>query len=84
LLQHGLPVFLKKKTLDVLRIPTAPIKNVSFYKPVDIMISAGMVDIVMEDIHDKGAFPKSRTILQVDVLMIKPIFQHVPSSRFKV
>jgi hypothetical protein len=44
----------KEKTLDVLGIPTAPIKNVSSYKPVDIMISAGMVDIVMEDIHDNA------------------------------
>jgi hypothetical protein len=44
----------KEKTLDVLGIPTAPIKKVSSYKPVDIMISAGMVDIVMEDIHDNA------------------------------
>ena len=39
----------KEKTLDVLGIPTAPIINVYSYKPVDIMISSGMVDIVMED-----------------------------------
>ncbi|ETR70839.1 MAG: hypothetical protein OMM_02946 [Candidatus Magnetoglobus multicellularis str. Araruama] len=41
----------KEKTLDVLGIPTAPIKSVSSYKPVDMMISAGMVDIVMEDMN---------------------------------
>jgi hypothetical protein len=41
----------KEKTLDVLGIQTAPIKSVSSYKPVDIMISAGMVDIVMEDMN---------------------------------
>ncbi|KPA14265.1 hypothetical protein MHK_005521 [Candidatus Magnetomorum sp. HK-1] len=41
----------KDKTLDILGIKTAPIKNVSSYKPVEIMISAGMVDIVMEDMN---------------------------------
>jgi len=52
LLQHGLPVFSKKRPLMFL----ASQQNkkcffVSSYKPVDIMISAGMVDIVMEDMN---------------------------------
>jgi len=37
----------KDKTLDILGVPTAPIKNVNSYKPVDIILSAGRVDIVI-------------------------------------
>jgi len=43
----------KNKTLDILGVPTAPIKNVKPYKPVDIILSGGMVYIVMEDIAGK-------------------------------
>jgi len=43
----------KDKTLDILEVPTAPIKNVNSYKPVDIILSAGKSDIVMENIAGK-------------------------------
>jgi len=58
----------KDKTLDVLGISTAPIINVCSYKPVDIMISSGMVDIVMEDM-DGNAYhiEEQRNMTEADL-----------------
>ena len=38
------------KTLEIIGIKTDPIKNVCSYKPVNIIVSSGMVDIILEDI----------------------------------
>ena len=43
----------KGQTLNVLGIDTAPIKRVCSYKPVEISINTGMVDVIFEDENEK-------------------------------
>ncbi|KPA11519.1 hypothetical protein MHK_008259, partial [Candidatus Magnetomorum sp. HK-1] len=43
----------KGQTLNVLGIDTAPIKRVCSYKPVEIAINTGVVDVIFEDENEK-------------------------------
>jgi len=43
----------KGQTLSVLGIETAPIKRVCSFKPVEIAVNTGMVDVIFEDENEK-------------------------------
>ncbi|MBF0452801.1 MAG: hypothetical protein HQK75_19010 [Candidatus Magnetomorum sp.] len=44
----------KGHTLNVLGIETAPIKRVCSFKPVEISINTGVIDVIFEDENEKG------------------------------
>ncbi|KPA19769.1 hypothetical protein MHK_000009, partial [Candidatus Magnetomorum sp. HK-1] len=44
----------KGQTLQVLGIDTAPIKRVCSFKPVEISVNTGVIDVIFEDENEKG------------------------------
>jgi hypothetical protein len=44
----------KGQTLSVLGIDTAPIKRVCSFKPVEIAVNTGVIDVIFEDENDKA------------------------------
>ena len=44
----------KGQTLEVLGIDTAPIKRVCSFKPVEIAVNTGVIDVIFEDENDKA------------------------------
>ena len=67
----------KGKTLDILGIKSDPIKNVCSFKPVNIAISSGMVDIIFEDIYGKCYHLEEQRNMTIDDLY-RFASQHFP------
>ncbi|KPA15032.1 hypothetical protein MHK_004756 [Candidatus Magnetomorum sp. HK-1] len=75
------------KTLEILGIKTEPIKNVCSYKPVNIIVASGMVDIILEDINGNCYhLEEQRNMKKIYTDLLDIIFQQPVNGmiRFKI